>query len=101
MRHKDIIYLISVEIAEDEIGNDIETEVKTRIFANRFYINQSEFYNAQVAGLKPSQQFEVYSFEYKNETKLEHENIEYKIIRVEERGDKTRLTCEKVIGSGR
>lgn len=99
MRHKDVIYLISIESVEDEIGNSIDTEIKRKVFANKFYINQSEFYNAQVAGLKPSQQFEIYSFEYQNESRLEHEGTKYSIIRAEERGDKTRITCEKVLGN--
>ena len=101
MRHKDVIYLISIESTEDDIGNSIDVEVKRQVFANKFYINQSEFYNAQVTGLKPSQQFEIYSFEYQDESKLEHEGIRYSIIRVEERGDKARITCEKVIGNGK
>lgn len=98
MRHKDVIYLISIESVKDDIGNSIDTEIKRMVYANKFYINQSEFYNAQVAGLKPSQQFEIYSFEYKNEARLEHDGIKYSIIRADERGDKTRITCERVIG---
>lgn len=100
MRHKDVVYLITTTKTEDEIGNEVNTEEKRFVYANRFDINQAEFYNAAVAGMKPELQFEIYSFEYKGETKLEYENVVYNIIRNSTRGEKTRLVCEKVIGNG-
>lgn len=99
MRHTEVIYLPSIKITEDEIGNQIETPTERSVFANEFYVSGTEFYNAAVAGLKPEKQFEIYSFEYAGEAKLKHNDVTYNIIRTEKRGDKTRITCQKVIGS--
>lgn len=100
MRHTEVIYLISTTTTPDAIGNQNETSSERQVFANEFYVNSKEFYNAAVAGLKPEKQFEIYSFEYENEKKLKHNNLIYNIIRAETRGDKTRITCERVIGNG-
>lgn len=100
MRHHDVIDLISVTIIEDELGNQIEQEVSRQVFANQFGISTTEFYEAGAQGLKPEKAFELYAFEYQNEPKFKHNNIEYKIIRTQTRGEKIRLTGEKVIGDG-
>lgn len=97
MRHNQIIKLISITITEDAVGNQVETPTERTVYANQFYVTSSEFYNAAATGLKPEKQFEIYSFEYKGEGKLKHDGVTYRIIRTEARGDKARLTCEKVI----
>ena len=97
MRHSQIIKLITVTVTEDSIGNQVALTTERTVYANEFYVNQSEFYNASVAGLKPEKQFELYSYEYQGEPKLKHDTDTYNIIRTEKRGDKTRLTCERII----
>jgi SPP1 family predicted phage head-tail adaptor len=92
MRHKDLIYLIDVTITEDELGNQIETSTEKEIFANEFDINTTEFYEAGVVGLKPEKRFEIYLFEYKDETKFKYDNKIYDIIRTQIKGEKIRLT---------
>ncbi len=100
MRHNQIIKLISITVAEDAIGNQVETPTERQVFANEFSVGSSEFYNAAVTGLKPEKMFEIYSWEYKGEGKLKHDGVTYRIIRTEARGDKARLTCEKVTADG-
>jgi SPP1 family predicted phage head-tail adaptor len=101
MRHKEVIYLISYGSSTlDSVGNQIVSTTERLVYANEFYVNGSEFYRAAQAGLKAEKQLEVYSFEYNGEEKLKHNNVVYKIIRAETRGDKTRITCEKVVGDG-
>lgn len=97
MRHNQIIKLINVIVTEDAIGNQIASTTERTVYANEYYISQSEFYNAAVADLKPEKQFEIYSYEYQDEPKLEHDGKVYNVIRTEKRGDKTRLTCERII----
>ncbi len=97
MRHNQIIKLINVIVTEDAIGNQIASTTERAVYANEYYVSQSEFYNASVAGLKPEKQFEMYSYEYQDEPKLEHDGVTYNIIRTEKRGDKIRLTCERII----
>jgi len=97
MRHNQIIKLINVIVTEDAIGNQIASTTERTVYANEYYVSQSEFYNAAVADLKPEKQFEIYSYEYQDEPKLEHDGVTYNIIRTEKRGDKIRLTCERII----
>jgi len=100
MRHDQVIYLLSVTTTQDEIGNQIEDVVERMVFANELAVTSEEFYNAAVTGLRPTKRFEIYSFEYQGEDRLKHDGVVYRIIRVEKRGEKTRITCEKVIADG-
>jgi len=100
MRHNQVIYLIGVEIIEDEIGNQIEVETERQVFANEMSVSQGEYYNAAAAGLRPAKLFEIYSFEYAGEAKVKHNGIKYRVIRTESRGEKTRITCERVAADG-
>lgn len=100
MRHKDVIELLAVTITEDELGNQIEQEAARQVYANEFTISDRDFYTAGVQGLKPEKRFEIYRFDYQNEPKFKHNGIKYKIIRTETRGEKIRLTGEKVVGDG-
>ncbi len=100
MRYNEIIDLLTVTYTTDPLGNQIETETPRTIFANEFGVSSSEFYDAAAQGLKAEKQFEIYSFEYQNETKLTHEGEEYRIIRTQKNGEKMRLTCEKVLADG-
>lgn len=96
------IFLVSVTITEDEIGNQIETPIERMVFAEELAVFSSEFYNAAATGLRPEKQFEIYTREYGGEGKLKHNNITYNIIRTSlgKVKEKTRLTCEKVTANG-
>lgn len=100
MRFKEVIYLLSVTVGYDEIGNPVETVTERKVYANEFSVSSSEYYNAALTGLRPAKQFEIYSFEYQGEEKLKHNSIIYRIIRTETRGEKTRLSCERVVVDG-
>ena len=69
MRHNQIIKLINVIVTEDAIGNQIASTTERTVYANEYYVSQSEFYNAAVADLKPEKQIEIYSYEYHDEPK--------------------------------
>lgn len=100
MRHNDVIYLIKTQVVEDELGNQIPQETERLVYANQMAVTQSEFYNAASTGLRPAKRFEIYSFEYQGEDRLKHDGMMYRIIRVETRGEKTRITCERVAADG-
>lgn len=95
VRHNAVIYLISTTYDYDELANPIDKEVEKRVFANEMSVSAREFYNAGVSDLKPEKQFEIYSFEYKGETKLRHGQTKYKVIRTMSKGDKMQIICEK------
>lgn len=100
MRHNQVIYLISTTINEDEIKNQIEIPTERKVFANELSVGSGEFYNAALAGLRPEKRFEIYTREYQGEDKLKHDNTIYRIIRTEGKGEKTRLTAERVGADG-
>ena len=100
MRFNKIIYLISTTISKDDIGNQIEADEKRMIYANEYSVNSVEFYNASAVGIRPSKSFEIYSFEYNGEEKIEFEQKNYSIIRTQGKGEKLILVCEKIIGGG-
>lgn len=100
MRHDQVIYLLSVTVTEDEIGNQVETVTERMVFANELAVTSEEFYNAAATGLRPAKRFEIYSFEYQGEDRLKHDGVVYRIIRTEKRGEKIRLTCERVAADG-
>ena len=100
MRHNQVIYLQSVTIEEDEIGNQKEVVTERMVFANELSVSSQEFYNAAVTGLRPTKRFEIYSFEYQDEDRLKHDGDVYRVIRTEKRGEKTRITCERVTADG-
>lgn len=101
MRHDQVIYLMSVTVEGDEIGNqNKETVTERMVFANELSVSSEEFYNAAATGLRPTKRFEIYSFEYQGEDRLKHEGVVYRIIRTEKRGEKIRLTCERVAADG-
>lgn len=100
MRHDQVIYLLSVTVEEDEIGNQVEIVTERMVFANELAVTSEEFYNAATTGLRPTKRFEIYSFEYQGEDRLKHDGVVYRIIRVEKRGEKTRITCERVAADG-
>lgn len=94
---KDQITLIAVTSSGNDIGDTVETETQSTIFANKKSIRQSEYYQALSAGLKAAITFEIHSFEYSGQKKLEHNSIDYNIIRTFEKGDFLELICEAVV----
>lgn len=100
MRQDKVIYLVSVTIIEDEIGNQIPTPTERKVYATELSVGSSEFYNAAVTGLRPEKRFEIYTREYRGEAKLKHDGVTYTIIRTEGKGEKTRLSCERVAADG-
>src|SRR5690606_24516285 len=100
MRHDQVIYLLSVTTTQDEIGNQIEDVTERMVFANELAVTSEEFYNAAVTGLRPTKRFEIYSSEYQGEDRLKHDGVVYRVIRTEKRGEKIRITCERVVADG-
>lgn len=100
MRHHEVIHLISLTMIEDDLGNQIEVPSERQVFANEHTVSITEYYNAATNGLRASKAFEVYTFEYEDESRFKHNDIVYRIIRVAPRGEKTVLTGEKVAADG-
>lgn len=101
MLFRDVINLVSVTIAENEIGDSIEVPVKREVFADKKSIRQNEFYQAAATGLRPELMFVVRTIEYNQEPKLEYpigSDKEYNIIRTYDKdGEFTELVCSGLV----
>lgn len=95
MRFNDVIYLLSTEIIYDDYGVAKTQTIERKVYANQLGVSATEFYNAGVQGLKPERQFEIYSYEYADETQLLYGGKKYRIIRTQVKGEKIRLICER------
>lgn len=81
MRFSNTIKLISVTNSANNIGDPIEAETEREVPAEEESVRQSEFYQAAATGLRPEKVFKMWSGEYNNEPKLEHNGVTYTIIR--------------------
>ena len=97
------IKLIAITIKEDEIGNQVQEETATEVWAEETGVRQSEFYNAAVTGLKPEKTFIIWANEYSGQTKIEADGVKYKLIRAYNNPSKSEmmeLVCERVTANG-
>jgi SPP1 family predicted phage head-tail adaptor len=99
MYFSDKIELIAITVTENSMGDMIETETETEVFANKRSIRQSEFYQAAATGLRPEIMFEVWSEEYSNQPRLEYGGKQYTIIRAYDKGEITELVCQGLVNN--
>lgn len=101
-RPDQLIYLVSVSLTEDSIGNQVEIPTDRMVYGEELYVGSNEFYNAATTGLRAEKRFEIYSREYRGENKLKHNGIMYRVIRTSlgKTKEKTWLTCERVTADG-
>lgn len=106
--------LVKHEKTIDEIGNEIITTTERSVLCKLKDIGSREFYDAQVAGLKPEIEFIIHSFEYEGEKEVIFKGVKYQVIRTYQNhqqrntrgdeinlaGEEIELTCEKVVGNG-
>lgn len=101
MLFRDIINLIEVTPTVNDMGDTIEREIKTEVFADKQSIRQSEFYQAAATGLRPELMFVIRSIDYNQQPRLEYNNKTYNIIRTYEKdGELIELVCQGVVNNG-
>jgi len=91
---RDVIKLITLTITKDAIGQEIETETLTEVFAEKNGIQRNEFFNAGQTGIKPALMFKIREIDYGGEESLEFEGVTYKIYRTYPKGEMIELYCE-------
>lgn len=91
----DVCELISITTTQDELGQDIETEIPRQIFCSKLSVNRAEFLVAGQLNHKPQIVLVVDSDEYDEETKIDYQSKKYTIYRSFMRSDGfTELYCE-------
>lgn len=101
MEYSEIIYLISSEIIEDAIGNNVSSNAtEKKIYAKKQSVKTNEFYNATMNGLTPSCEFVIKRLNYSGEMMLKWNNEIYEVIRTVDPKNKYDivLVCSKKIG---
>ncbi len=90
-------------MTDDDIGNQVEEETATEVWAEETGIRQSEFYAAAVAGLRPERTFVIWANEYSGQTRIEADGVKYKLIRAynnPSRSEMIELVCERSAADG-
>ena len=101
MEYTEVIYLLSKEIKEDDIGNMSSSDISTsKCYAKKQSVKSSEFYNAVAVGINPTVEFVIKKLNYSGETLLKYNNEVYSIIRTVDPKNKFDivLVCSKKIG---
>lgn len=73
--------LVSERIDFDELGNEKIITAEKQIFCNKKSVNQSEFFKASEAGLKPQLMILVFAVDYNGENKIKVDDKVYYIYR--------------------
>lgn len=101
MRYTEVIYLITNQSTQDEIGNFVSNaNIRKKCFAKKQSVKTSEFYNATINGYKPSIEFVIKRENYNNQELLSWNDELYQIIRTVDPKNKFDivLICSKKVG---
>lgn len=96
--------LIELIYSVDASGNSVPTRTSRQVFCKARSISRSEFYQAEMAGLKPSAILVIpFSVDYHGEKVVEWGGKEYSVTRVYQRPDRDaiELTIEEKKANGR
>lgn len=92
--YNEVIFLTTTKRDTNEVGDSIETLVKTMRFAQLKSIGQSEFYQAQAQGLKPEIKFVLADYlDYDNQEEVIYNNFRYKVLRTFRSGNELEIVC--------
>jgi SPP1 family predicted phage head-tail adaptor len=78
---RDVVTLIEITTAPNDIGDSVETETRTDVFADKLAVNQSEVYQAMQHGIKPANKFKIRFAEYSGQQRFEYKGDQFKLIR--------------------
>jgi SPP1 family predicted phage head-tail adaptor len=101
MDYSEIIYLISYEKTEDDIGNQLSSSpLLKKCYAKKQSVKTSEYYNAVAVGMNPSAEFVIKRLNYNGEIELKWNNEIYSVNRTVDPKNKFDivLVCSKKIG---
>lgn len=97
MYYKDVGYLAKEITGLDELHRPRTTYQYVKVFCNVKSIGQSEFYQAQLAGLKPEIKIELKLVDIDGATHFKFNDVLYKILRSYKLVDKIELTLTSMV----
>lgn len=90
------IQLIGLVEGVNENGfPDLVETTKEPILAKKLSVRSNDFWSAKQSGVNLVYAFEVHSFEYDGEEKLQYENERYDVERTYNKGDTTEIYCSR------
>jgi hypothetical protein len=90
---------VALTYTKDSIGQEVAVPTSRQVYANEFSLSAGEFYAAGAQGLKPERQYQIRAIDYQDEPRLVADDIEFAIIRVDRRGEWTRLICQRNVAN--
>ena len=90
--YNEVIYLLSTKSETNEVGDQVETLIKTMRLAKEKSIGQTEFYQAQSIGLKPEVKLALADhLDYEGQEEVIYNNFRYKVLRTFKPEDKNEI----------
>lgn len=97
-----VFTLISVERAQDTIGQWTETETHHTVYGQITSVSMDEYFAGGQNGFKPEYRITMFGPDYEGETRCEVDGVEYSIYRVYRgRTDTVELYLERRAGDKR
>ena len=78
-------------------GEPISTMTWRTVYADKKSVSMKEMEQGSLIGKKPELKFEMYSFEYNNETYVRYNSIIYTVATSNSEGDKAWFTLSKAV----
>lgn len=98
MYFSDSITLRKVTVTLDSYGDTVNAYTDTIVFANIKSVTRSEFYSANMSGIKIDAVFEVHIEDFDNQTMVTYGTINYDVIRFYQKGEgSVELMCREVV----
>lgn len=99
MRELIEVTLFTETVRKDSVGQTIKTRVDDVVKAVRMSVAQSEYFNADQAGIRPDFKLEMYAGDYSGQKNLSIDGEEYTIYRTySPRRDKIELYVGERVG---
>jgi hypothetical protein len=90
---------VAITYTKDSIGQEVEAETTTTVYANEFAISASSYYEAGRAGLQPEREYQIRAIDYQDQPRFRVGGTDYEIIRVDRRGEWTRLVGQRLVSN--
>ena len=86
MEYIEPLTLITKVESIDDIGNVVQTESLTEVYARKNAVGTKEFYNATAVGVTPTAELQIRAINYNGQTEVVYKDIRYSVIRTIPKG---------------
>lgn len=87
MYFSDSLTLRAVKVTHDSFGDSVKSYTDTTVFADKRAVTRSEFYTANMAGIKIDLVFAVHVEDFSNQTVAIYDSKQYEVVRAYQKGE--------------